>query len=95
MSRKPLAASQISQNLADLPEWEIKEGKLHRSFKFADFIQAMSWMFSVAFEAEKLDHHPNWSNVWNKVDVVLWTHSASAITELDFALARKMEALAR
>ena len=94
MSRIPLTAEELPVALASLPGWEVQEGKLHKRFKFKDFVTAMGWMVSVALEAEKLDHHPDWCNSWNKVRVDLWTHSAGAITELDVALARKMNALA-
>lgn len=94
MNRDPLSTEEINTRLAGLPEWQVKEGKLCRSFKFPNFVRAMGWMMSAALEAEKLNHHPYWSNVWNKVEVELWTHDADALTELDFRLAIKMEALA-
>jgi 4a-hydroxytetrahydrobiopterin dehydratase len=73
--------------------WELLEGKLHKQFTFKDFQAAMTFMQSVAIEAEKLDHHPEWCNVYNRVSVDLVTHSAGGITELDFLLASKMQAL--
>ncbi len=94
MNRKPLSDDEIAARLESLPTWQVREGRLVRSYKFPNFVQAMGWMVSAALVAEKLNHHPNWSNVWNRVEVELWTHDAGAITELDFALADKMEALA-
>lgn len=94
MNRKPLTKTQIAEALTNLPGWQVKDGKLHKTFKFKDFKQAMGWMVQAAIEAEKLDHHPDWSNSWNKVFVDLVTHSAGGITPYDTALAQKMEELA-
>ena len=63
-----------------------------KSFKFADFGAAFAFMTRVALEAEKADHHPEWSNVWNRVDILLSTHSAGGVTEKDIALAKRIEA---
>ena len=65
-----------------------------RSFRFADFSAAFAFMTRVAMEAEKADHHPEWSNVWNKVDILLSTHSDGGVTAKDIALARKIDAIA-
>ncbi|MFL6844984.1 MAG: 4a-hydroxytetrahydrobiopterin dehydratase [Allosphingosinicella sp.] len=67
---------------------------IRREFAFADFSAAFAFMTRVALAAEKADHHPDWSNVWNKVDVALSTHSEGGVTEKDIALAREMEAFA-
>ena len=72
-------------------EWQFVQDKLHRQFIFRDFLAAMQFMQTVALEAEKLDHHPEWCNVYNRVTVDLTTHSAGGITELDFLLAKKMQ----
>lgn len=82
----------IEQQLAQLPGWTVEEGKLHKQFKFADFMQAFSFMTKVALKAEKMDHHPEWSNCYNTVTVELVTHSAQSITSLDFELAAYIEA---
>lgn len=76
--------------------WTLAEGRdaLQKSFHFKDFNAAFGWMTRVAMEAEKLDHHPEWTNVWNRVDVVLTTHDAKGLTELDLALARAMDRFA-
>lgn len=89
-----LSNNQIEEKLASLKEWSLEGGKLKREFKFPDFIRAFGFMTSAAIEAEKLNHHPEWSNVYNKVTVQLVTHEAKGITELDFKLAQKMDALA-
>ena len=74
--------------------WEIVDGKLHREFRFGDFVEAFGFMSRVALVAEKSDHHPEWSNVWNRVTVDLVTHDAGGITDLDVALANTMNELA-
>ncbi|HOE34679.1 MAG TPA: 4a-hydroxytetrahydrobiopterin dehydratase [Anaerolineaceae bacterium] len=67
--------------------WKLKDSKLHISIKFPDFVSAFTFMTTTAFYAEKLNHHPEWSNVYNRVDINLSTHDAGGITELDFKLA--------
>lgn len=89
-----LSSDEIEKKLADLKEWSVAGGKLKREFKFPDFVRAFGFMTSAAIEAEKLNHHPEWSNVYNKVTVHLVTHAAKGITELDFKLAKKMDELA-
>lgn len=89
-----LSDDEVRQRLAGLPGWSLAEGKLAREFRFADFARAFGFMTSAAIEADKLNHHPEWSNVYNKVTVRLVTHEAKGITELDFELARKMNELA-
>lgn len=93
MERRRLENPEISEALTELPGWEVKEGKLHKTFKFGSFAQAMGWMVSAGIQADKLDHHPDWSNSYNKVVVDLKTHDMDALTTLDLALARKMEEL--
>ncbi|MFC3093456.1 4a-hydroxytetrahydrobiopterin dehydratase [Alteromonas sediminis] len=70
--------------------WQLKEGKLYRLFKFDDFSSAFSWMTKMAIWAEKQDHHPEWFNVYNRVEVYLTTHDAGGISERDFKLAEVM-----
>lgn len=89
-----LSPAEIEARLAALPEWTLANGKLHRAFRFADFPRAFAFMSAAALHAEKLDHHPEWSNVYDRVVVDLVTHDAKGITELDFELARRMNALA-
>ena len=92
--RAKLDAIAIEQRLAALDQWELRDGKLHRDFVFADFERAFSFMTAVAGVAEEMNHHPEWSNVYNRVAVDLVTHDAAGITELDFSLARAMDQLA-
>lgn len=76
--------------------WVLVEGRdaVQKSFRFKDFNAAFGWMARVALEAEKLDHHPEWRNVWNRVEVVLTTHDVKGLSELDLALARAMDRFA-
>lgn len=76
-------------------DWKIVDGRdaIHKEFKFKSFAHAFGWMSSVAILAEKMDHHPEWSNVYNRVSVTLTTHSADGLTELDIDLAIKMDML--
>jgi len=82
--------------LAQLPAWSAADGRdaIVRTFKFADFGAAFGWMTQVALAAEKLDHHPEWFNVYNRVEVLLATHDADGVTELDVTLAKIMDAAA-
>ncbi len=82
--------------LASIPSWrwdDTRQGII-RSFRFADFADAFAFMTRVARVADELDHHPDWSNSWNKVDIVLTTHEAHGFTARDLALAREIDALA-
>jgi len=81
--------------LAELPGWEVKDGKLHKQYKFKSFAAALGWMVSAGIEADKMDHHPEWSNVYSRVTVNLVTHDlGNVISNLDIELAQKMEKLA-
>jgi 4a-hydroxytetrahydrobiopterin dehydratase len=79
--------------LSSLPDWsETDEGRaLTRNFVFADFAQAFAFMTRVALAAERLDHHPEWTNRWNRVDITLTTHDSGGLTEHDVALAREID----
>jgi 4a-hydroxytetrahydrobiopterin dehydratase len=76
----------------NLKNWTFDGSAIKREFKFRTFVEAFSFMTGIAIEAEKLDHHPEWSNVYNRVNIALSTHSASGITALDFELAQKIDA---
>jgi 4a-hydroxytetrahydrobiopterin dehydratase len=89
-----LPETEVASRLAALPGWSVKGGKLHREVAFADFAQAFAFMTDVAREAEALQHHPEWFNVYNRVVIDLTTHDAGGITTLDFELARRAEDLA-
>ena len=92
MERTPLTPDEIAAALADLDGWELRDGCLHREVALADFRDAFAFMTRVAFDAEELNHHPNWANVWNRVTIDLSTHSAGGITGLDLELARRISA---
>jgi 4a-hydroxytetrahydrobiopterin dehydratase len=89
-----LMDAEIAERLAALPGWSVADGKLRREFRFRDFSEAFGFMARAALVAERMDHHPDWSNVWSRVTVELWTHDAGGITDLDFALAESMNRLA-
>ena len=89
-----LSQSDIESRLGALAGWTLSDGKLHREYKFDDFVSAFGFMTSCALTAEAANHHPDWSNVWNRVTVDLVTHDAGGVTEKDFALAAAMEKLA-
>ena len=74
--------------------WKLEDNKLKASFKFKDFAEAFAFMTEVAFHAEKQDHHPDWSNVWNTVEIHLNTHSAgNVVTEKDHKLAKTIDTI--
>ena len=86
--RKALSESEIAGRLAGLPEWRLVGGKLRRELRFEDFSRAFAFMTRVALIAEKLDHHPDWSNVYNRLTIDLWTHDVGGITERDVEFAQ-------
>lgn len=99
MARQKLTDTEIADSLAALNAglagpWELVGGKLHKGFRFPDFVAAFGFMTRAALIAERMDHHPEWRNVYNRVEVDLSTHDAGGLTALDFELARRMEDLA-
>jgi 4a-hydroxytetrahydrobiopterin dehydratase len=84
----------VQSRLAAHPGWSLRAGKLHKVFLFRDFAEAFGFMAAVAVAAERLNHHPDWTNVYRRVEVNLVTHDAGGVTELDFALAARMDELA-
>lgn len=91
-----LSPSALAEELTALDGWTVENNKLHREFKFGNFSAAFGFMTRVALEAEKLDHHPEWCNVYSQVTIDLVTHEAEdQITNLDIELARKIDAIAR
>lgn len=93
-SPSKLTEPEIASKIEKLKGWSVERGKLHRVFEFGDFVQAFSFMTGVALAAEGMNHHPDWSNSWNKVTVELSTHSAGGITQNDFDLAAKIQKIA-
>lgn len=89
-----LTETELSEALASLPEWRIAAGKLHREYQFPDFVHAFAFMSASAMEIEKLNHHPEWFNVWNRVAVDLTTHDSGGITAKDVELARVLDRFA-
>ena len=89
-----LDTQEIESRLIQLSDWRLEKGKLHREFRFDDFVAAFEFMTRVARVAEEMDHHPEWSNVYDRVEVDLTTHDVGGLTELDFALAGEMDAIA-
>ena len=93
-SPQKLDESQLQSVLASLPSWTLAQGKLHREYKFADFVHAFGFMATSAIAIEKMDHHPEWFNVWNKVVVDLTTHDAGGISAKDVELAKLLDSFA-
>jgi 4a-hydroxytetrahydrobiopterin dehydratase len=91
---EPLSEQEISAALAGLAGWTLSNGKLRREYRFPDFIHAFGFMATAAIAIEKMNHHPEWSNVYNRVTVELVTHDAGGITKNDLELARILEAIA-
>ena len=88
----PLTPAEIADAVRVLPGWKAEKDALAKSFKFGSFREALSFMVRVGFEAEAMNHHPDWSNVYNQVDVRLNTHDAGGkITAKDVALAKKIQ----
>ncbi len=91
---KPLTREEVKSYLAlNLKSWTQTDTAITREFKFRNFIEAFSFMTGIALEAEKMDHHPDWKNVYNQVTISLNTHTAKGITQMDFDLAKKIDAI--
>jgi 4a-hydroxytetrahydrobiopterin dehydratase len=89
-----LTDSQITDAVAGLSGWKLNDGKIHREWKFADFSEAWGFMARVALLAEKMNHHPDWSNVWSTVRIDLSTHDVGGISDKDIALAKAIAKIA-
>lgn len=89
----PLTGPELAAAVGDLAGWELVDGKLHKEFVFAGFAQAFGFMASAALIAERANHHPEWSNIYNKVWVDLVTHDAGGITGFDIELAAALDRL--
>jgi 4a-hydroxytetrahydrobiopterin dehydratase len=93
MTFVPLTAEQINGLARALPGWSVVNGKLHRDLRFGDFNEAFGFMTRVALIAEAMGHHPEWSNVWNRVTIELTTHDAGGLSSWDVELAQRINAL--
>jgi 4a-hydroxytetrahydrobiopterin dehydratase len=93
MAAIPLTPDQIQALPLQLPAWRLVNGKLHRELRFADFVEAFGFMSRVALVAEAMGHHPEWSNVWNRVVIELTTHDTGGLSTLDVELARRIDHL--
>lgn len=93
MGLEQLSKDQVQNYLKELSGWSVVEGKLHKEFQFETFNQAFGFMVRASMEIEKMNHHPEWFNVYNKLVVDLTTHDAGGITENDIKLARIMNSL--
>ena len=82
-----LDADHVRERLGSLPGWSLQDGKLYREYEFADFVEAFGFMARAALTAERMNHHPEWSNVYNRVTIRLTTHDAGGITDRDLKLA--------
>jgi 4a-hydroxytetrahydrobiopterin dehydratase len=94
MAATPLTSEQINALSSTLPGWSLEAGKLHRELSFTDFSEAFGFMAKVALAAESLGHHPEWSNVWNRVTIDLSTHDTGGLSNLDVQLAQRINQLA-
>jgi 4a-hydroxytetrahydrobiopterin dehydratase len=94
MATPKLDAHEVAKRLTQLAGWTVQAGKLHREYRFTDFVQAFGFMARAALVAERMNHHPEWFNVWSTVRIDLTTHDAGGITAKDFELAAAMERLA-
>jgi 4a-hydroxytetrahydrobiopterin dehydratase len=92
---EPLSEAERADALDGLPDWDLDDARdaITRSFSFKDFSEAFAFMTRVALLAEKADHHPEWSNVWNRVDILLTTHDAGGLSTRDIAMAQAIDAL--
>lgn len=88
-----LTESEIRERMAGVPAWVLRDGRLHREFTFASFVEAFGFMTRVALLAEARNHHPDWSNGWNKVSIDLVSHDVSGLSQRDFDLAGAIDGL--
>jgi 4a-hydroxytetrahydrobiopterin dehydratase len=93
MAAISLTDDQITQLPQLLPQWQLANGKLRRELRFADFVEAFGFMAKVALVAEAMGHHPEWSNVWNRVVIELTTHVTGGLSSFDLELAQRIDAL--
>ena len=94
MAAEKLTNSEIEAHLEEVAGWSVEDGKLHKQFQFETFVEAFGFMTSLALIAEKMNHHPEWFNVYNRVTIDLMTHDVGGISDLDFQLAKEADTLA-
>jgi len=96
MAIEALSEAERADALDDLPDWDYDEARdaITRRIVFADFAEAFGFMARIALIADKMDHHPEWSNVWNRVDILLTTHDCGGLSQRDVALAQEIDAIA-
>jgi 4a-hydroxytetrahydrobiopterin dehydratase len=95
MARERLTSQQLEEGLATLDGWQVSEDKLFRQLEFKDFVAAFGFMTRVALIAQSMDHHPDWTNVYNRVAIHLHTHDSGGITKRDLELAARIDGLLR
>ena len=93
MKKEKLSPAEIEERLPHLPDWGLDQHKLFRHFVFENFIEAFGFMSQVALLAETMNHHPEWSNAWNRVEIYLTSHDVGGISERDFTLAKQIDSL--
>lgn len=93
MTIEKLSSEETHRRLQELDQWTLLDGKLHREFRFENFVEAFGFMARAALIAETMSHHPEWSNVYNRVTVDLTTHDAGGVSDADFALAARLDQL--
>ena len=93
MAAEKLTNSEIEAHLEGVAGWSVEAGKLHKQFQFETFVEAFGFMTSLALIAEKMNHHPEWFNVYNRVTIDLMTHDVGGISDLDFQLAKEADTL--
>jgi len=89
---KKLSEHELEEQVKVMKGWELKNGKLEKSFRFSNFVEAFGFMTKIALEAEKINHHPEWFNVYDSVSIKLTTHDAGGITDFDIKLANIIDA---
>jgi 4a-hydroxytetrahydrobiopterin dehydratase len=93
MPRRKLTSDDLARALTALPGWSVRGDHLHRELRFPGFVEAFGFMAQMALVSESMNHHPNWTNVYNRVEIELFTHDAGGITELDVQWAQRAAAL--
>ena len=93
MAKDALSSQEVRKALDDLPAWRLREGKLSRTFTFSSFVEAFGFMTRVALHAERMNHHPEWSNVYKEVKIDLISHDIGGLSKRDIALAEEIDGL--